>query len=259
MNNLKDFQNAMTDFVFHRTSSTPLSADVSDYSPREFAARLSIYQNNTFHSLTEALKDLYPTIVLTIGEELFSAIARSYLDQHPPTSPAMVDFAPDFPVFLGNTEVSASMAYLEDLATLDLIRHRSYHALDQIPVDGEAFAQLDVDTLISSRLTPNESAFLLQSNYAIFDIWQLAYDENSEPINAANQQFILCIRSAQLQVELYQLDSSLYQFLYQLSNNATIQEALEYAGENDNDFNPTNAIAFLIHSGFVAQIRGEQQ
>lgn len=253
---LEQFQQQMTEFVFHQADGQNLSEVIKQYPEEELKARLAIYQNNTYHSLTAALKDLYPSVLTTIGEDLFSACARSFLDEFPPSNAAMVDFGQDFPNFLKTFPATASLIYLSDLAQVDLIRHLSYHAADDEPVSPQVFSSMDIETLANSKVKAIASVHLLSSQSAIFDIWQLANNEREDTVDASAAQSVLSIRP-NVDVNLYCLDQGNFIFLECLTHDITINEALTVADEKSDQFNPTYAISFLIQSGFCGQIIGE--
>lgn len=253
---LSQFQHAMTERVLNQTEQSTLDNYLKDYHPKERQERLAIYQNNTFHSLIEVIKDHYPTLKLTIGENLLAACARAYIDTHPPSTPIMQEFALDFPEFLSDFDPVQSTPYLSDLAKVDLLQHLSYHSEDEAPVPAASFAEIDINTLASSHIKPLSSAFLLRSAFAVFDMWQLANGERNDKVEAEQQQNLLVIRP-QAQVEVYCLDDGLYTFLTALNQNANVYEALEQATEEAADFSPTQGISFLIQSGFAAHIIGD--
>lgn len=254
--NLAEFQRAMTTNAFATEQPHHPIPQIKHYDAREYQERLAIYRNNTLHSLREAVKDLYPSVLATIGEELMAACAHHYILQRPPSSAAMVDFAHDFPEFLAAFEHTQAMLYLPDLAALDLAQHHSYHADDQHPLTAEAFSALDLDTLARTRIAAHASVQLIESAYAIYDMWQMAQGQHHGTLNADNPQNIVIIRP-EATVDMYCLDRGHFVFLSALTNGATIAEALETAQDKHEQFQPAEAIAFLIQSGFTAQLLGE--
>lgn len=253
---LSQFQQCMTNEVFHKEKKPELNDYLKSYGPRELEERLAIYQNNTFQSLIEVIKDLYPTIELTIGDDLLSACARAFIEKNPPTSPIMQEYALDFPAFLLDLPPVQSTPYLCDLAKIDLLQHQSYHSADEDSLAAEAFTAIDINTLAASRINPISSAFLLKSPFAVFDMWQLANGECHDEVNANSPQNVLIIRVEML-VKVYEVNNGIFTFLDALAKNATVYDALECATEQASDFNPTQAISFLIQSGFTANILGE--
>lgn len=256
----------MCDYVFDNGAATPLKEFTRAYSDAELIARLNIYKNNTHYSLLNALRELFPATLTTIGETLFSACAQHYLQKHPPTSAAMIDFGHEFPDFLMHFPLSQHLYYLPDLAQLELLRHQSYHAEDQEPLSPETFATLNIETLASSHITPVASAFLLASKFSIFDIWQLAFrstndapksePESEQAVLADRAQQLLIIRQS-MEVEVYALNPGVFNFLQQLSLGKAIGHALESAINVDENFNPSEAISFFIRCGFTHKILGD--
>lgn len=253
---LSQFQQSMTNEVFHKEKKPGLNDYLKSYGPRELEERLAIYQNNTFQSLTEVIKDLYPTIELTIGGELLGACAREFIARNPPSSPIMQEYALDFPEFLLDFPPVQSTSYLCDLAKIDLLQHQSYHSADEDSLPAENFTAIDINTLAASRIKPVSSAFLLTSPFAVFDMWQLANEECHDEVDANSPQNVLIIR-VETQVKVYKLDNGIFTFLDALEKNAIVYDALERATEHASAFNPTLAISFLIQSGFTANILGE--
>ncbi|MFL0809903.1 MAG: DNA-binding domain-containing protein [Agarilytica sp.] len=253
---LATFQRAMHDFVFYGTEPDAIANTLVDYSEDELRERLSIYQNNTYYSLIEAIKDLYPSVVATIGEELVGACAREWLEHNPPTSPAMVAFGQGFNEFIGQHPTTQDFAYIGDLATFDLLQHQSYHAADDQPLAPDAFTELKPEALANSRIQALDSVRLFRSDFAVFDIWRLASGQTEDPVNADTPQHILIIRPKS-EVAAYELNPAFYGFFHSLLHAQTLQEALEVATEIDEKFNPTQAIQLLVQSEFTHKIIGE--
>ncbi len=255
---IDEFQKEMANFVLHGNQSIILEK-ICKHSPHEdLVARLKIYQNNTFHSLIEALKSLYPSLVETIGPDLFASMGKQFIKAHPPKQAAMVYFGHDFPLFLSSHAEIDQYAYLPDLATLDLLYHRSYHAKDEQALDQANFAELDIERLTNSKIQAVDSAKILGSKFAIFDIWQLAQGNNENNVDAKKQQYVLVIRPHN-EVYIHNISDGIFVFLRSLNQQMTIGEALGKADDASNAFSPTEAITFLIQSGFANKITGEQQ
>lgn len=253
---IAQFQQAMKSHILHGDSTTTLGKFSKPYSEQELKARLSIYRNNTFYSLIEALKDLYPSLVATIGQELLSHVARGYIEKHPPTQACLLTYGHDFPLFLTTSAPLQKYPYLVDLAQLDLLYCLSFHASDEPAVEHQTFAALDIDTLTKAQIKAHSSAHLISSPYAIFDIWQLAKNDGDEHVDPLQRQNILVIRHENT-VNLLKIDRGIFIFLESLTQEHPLGEALEIAHNKDDQFDPSTAITFLIQSRFSGEIIGE--
>jgi len=257
--NIADFQHLMHHYVFsdtdkQREAKSALKQPLKKYDQQELIARLNVYRNNALQSLVDVLADTYSSVFNTIGENLFRASAREYVKSNPPKDAVLLNYGHTFPGFLRDFGPTSTLGYLADLATVDLIRELSYYADDDRPIPAEGFAQMDIESLGESTITPLDSAYLHSSPFAIFDIWRLAQSQLDEKsIQAENPQHVLSIRT-EYDVELYQLDLGMFTFLKSLREGMILNNALITASESQPDFDPTQAIAFLIHSGFAAQI-----
>ena len=76
---LPDLQAALMHSIFGR--------DESGVSPNlTNVRRLSIYRNNVYTTLTNALKEIYPVILRLVDAPFFEYAAVNYIDRYPSTS-----------------------------------------------------------------------------------------------------------------------------------------------------------------------------
>jgi hypothetical protein len=252
-----------------KTQTTPLLADwqtdfahallgqLSDNLTQTFNAtennekRFSIYQNNVFYSLTNALGDLYPVIKKLVGDNFFTGTAAYYLRQHPPQQAAMVYFAQDFPAFLATFEHTQTMPYLASVARLELAYHRAYHAVDHPFLSATDFANIPPEKLASAKIALHPSLQLLAEPQPIFSIWQANQEGNDseENINLNEPQQALVVRPS-YSVSIYHIDLGTHQFIQALQEKNSVQDAIEKAL----DIDPTFAISDAIHFALQAQL-----
>ncbi len=248
----------MCEAIIQRDDSPELISVFKQYPADEVHERLAVYRNNTYHSLIEAVKDLYPTLAKTVGEEFITAAARDFIQAYPPRSAAMVNFGQNFPEFISAIGERTKLPYIADIAMFDLLHHHSYHATDETHASADTFTQYGLEAIASAHIQPLASAKLLSSNFAIFDMWQLANENTHEEIEANTPQNVLVVRPDS-EVNVYLISAGIYCFLKSLCEGQCVYEALEHASNHEDRFNPTQAISFLIQSGFTASIMGEQQ
>ena len=98
------------------------------------ASRFAVYRNNVQSSLINALADSYPVVMQLVGVEFFRAMAAIFVQTQPPHSPLMSCYGEGFVDFIAGFEPAASVPYLADVARLEGLRTRAYHAADASPI-----------------------------------------------------------------------------------------------------------------------------
>ena len=127
-------------------------------------ARLRVYRNGFLKACIEALRASYPSVERLVGEERFPALARPYVDAHPPRTASLAEYGEGFPKFLEDTSDTHRLAYLASFAVLDRAWSEVYFAEDAqepVPAAGTALSGGvcgDAGTPVSSgrRLAPPE-------------------------------------------------------------------------------------------------------
>ena len=99
------------------------------------AGRFAVYRNNVHSSLINALAAGYPVTLQLVGDEFFRAMAGVYVQGFPPTSPLINEYGSDLADFIQGFAPAASVPYLADVARLERLRVRAYHAADAQPLD----------------------------------------------------------------------------------------------------------------------------
>ncbi len=215
---------------------------------------VSIYQNNVFYSLSNALGDLYPVIKKLVGDDFFTGTATYYIRSSPPQQAAMVHFGKDFPDFLRQFEHTQTMPYLADVAELELAWHQAYHAADTTSLTPEDFSSLDAEALSNTSLTFHPSLQLVDSNYPILTIWQANQEggNNTQNIDLNEPQRVLVVRPV-YDVLLFSIDEPVSYFIQCLKDENSIQNAIEETLQCFHNFDISQAIQFLIQECLVVQ------
>src|SRR4029450_8564106 len=111
---LRELQGAMAASVLRNTDAPPAAVRPPD--GIAFEGRLQVYRNNTFSSLTAALKDSFPVVCRLVDERFFGYAAQEYIRIHPPRAPRLAEYGADFAGFLDGFEPVHHLAYLPDVA-----------------------------------------------------------------------------------------------------------------------------------------------
>ncbi|UTM57239.1 DNA-binding domain-containing protein [Photobacterium sp. CCB-ST2H9] len=146
--------------------------------------QLQIYRNNFIISLTEVLEATYPAVKAVVGEACFSALVR----QHILTVPLEQGDVSHYGCGLENTiaaqeALHQSVPYLADLARLEWLVDRAA----QLTPSGQDFPleklqDLTEARLAQARLVPNSGCGLLDSDYAVAQLWQAIRDDDLDTL-----------------------------------------------------------------------------
>lgn len=148
----------------------------------DVARRFSVYRNNVHHSLGVALAERFPVVRRLVGEGFFAAAAGDFVRAHPPSSPILAEYGATFPDFLAGLGPVARLSYLPDVARLEWLRGRAYHAADAEALTPEAFSQAvaTAEGDVGIALHPSVSLFAAPS--PAVSIWQAHQGETRDPV-----------------------------------------------------------------------------
>ncbi len=214
------------------------------------SAGIGVYQNNTRLTLLSVVQTTYPVLARVLGDEFFTALARSYVITTPSTSGNLHGYAKAFSAWLSDwlaaledREEAAELAYLPDLAKLEWLVHQAHFASDAPPFD--FFGLQAVAPALQGTLCfiLHPSCAVLQSEFPVAQIWranQCVYSETANDgsdIKAINwdavPERLLLWRQVTAQfeitVKLLECDVATHQFLSDLSGGKAFEEAASNA------------------------------
>ena len=249
-----DIQTAFKNFILNQTQAEELKKHFANYTEEELAARLLVYKNNYYKSLQEALSDAFPTILGLLGEDFFNATANQYFEAFPPKSGSLLLLGESFPRFLTEFPHTQSMEYLEDTAIFDWSRHYCYHAKNTEYMQPESFAEVDPSELMEATIEPLPAHILLTSKFAFYSIWELNNQPESQidRLDVNNRENALIIRK-DLEIEVFKLHDSIFNFLQTLKLGAKIGESLEQCLALDSDFDASHSSRFFSSVRFYSK------
>ena len=244
--NILDIQNAMTQYIFtNKKDVSNLKNFLDSNQADENNERLAIYKNNTLHSLSESIVDLYPSIENVVGKDFLIATAREYLKVSPPHSAALLNFGLDFPKFLAEFEHTKSYAYLPDLARIDMLRHQAYHAADETPLTPDRIQQIPLEELAQSYIQLPKSCYILTSVFKTYSLWENIHTQADDQIQIGDTECTLIYRH-NLHVKTTQISKAEYYFLNKIKNGNTLGNSLEDTLKEHTDCNTSELFASLI-------------
>jgi hypothetical protein len=152
--------------------------------PAAAAERLDVYRATVMDTLARALRLSFPTVHRLVGTECFEGAARIFAGEHLPASADLNAYGWDFPDFLQQFAPCAALAYLADVARVDLAVSRALHAPDAEPVRVSALSAVLGADAASVRFTAHPSLSLLRSEYPVDEIWRAVLQQDDSAMAA---------------------------------------------------------------------------
>ena len=221
------------------------------------ASRFAVYRNNVHSSLINALATGYPVTLQLVGDEFFRAMAGVYVQDFPPTSPLINEYGGDLADFIQGFAPAASVPYLADVARLERLRVRAYHAADALQPDQQEIIavlqqQSDVGEL---RLQLHPSLATLSSAYAVVALWAAHQTgESLATLDPFHAQSALVLRSG-LHVQVFHIDSGAVAFINSLNNKWPLEMAMAYALDAATEFDLHQCLGLLINHRAITHIK----
>jgi hypothetical protein len=218
--------------------------------PGRAESGLAVNRNNVMSSLIKVVTARFPVVRRLLGEESFLESIRRFIIAEPPRSPLLLDYGNGFPQFLRRLGEDAGIAYIADIADLEIARGKAYHAADAVPLPPQAFAAIPAEQLAGLRLSLHPSMSLLQSQFPVVSIWHANQEAGDVALRQWRPETALIARPA-LEVEIWNLPPGGFAFLTALSRGATMAEAVEAAADAAVDFDLAVNLALMIQARIV--------
>lgn len=139
----------------------------------ERARRFSVYRNNVVVGLTDVLAAKFPAVQSLVGEAFFRAAAGVFVRAEPPRSPIMALYGDDFPAFLAGFPPAEGVPYLADVARLEVLVLRAFHAADAPPLTAADFTGLTPDGAARLLLARHPAVGVLRSDWPVTALWEM--------------------------------------------------------------------------------------
>lgn len=148
----------------------PVPQGVTARDPAEAETRFAVYRNNVAYGLTRALATRFAVVERLVGAEFFGAMARVFIEAHPPCSPVLSRWGAEFAGFLERFPPVAALPYLPEVARLEWLRGEAYHAADARPVTAADLAAA-AGAAGGLRIGLHPSLRLFRSRFSAVTIW----------------------------------------------------------------------------------------
>jgi len=252
MSSLADLQTEFARAL--RDAGAPVPAPVHRAGSMPSERRFNVYRNNMTVSLVEAMKAVFPAVHSLVGEAYFSAVARAYIDQHPPRSPVLLRYGRRFGEFLDAFPSASGVPYLGDVARLEWARINALHAPDAVPAGIEELARVPQEALGDARLTLHPSLGRVESRWPVVALWTASLEpDKAVEVDMSIPQSAAVVRPA-LRVGVHPLPAGGQPFLAALEQGRGLGAAAERAMATDADFDLATQLQFLFQIGAVAAV-----
>jgi hypothetical protein len=249
---LRDLQGAMAASVL-QSADAPL-APIVRADGIAFDGRLQVYRNNTFGSLTAALKDSFPVVCQLVDERFFGYAAQEYIRANPPHAPRLAEYGGDFAEFLDGFEPVRHLAYLPDVARLEWAVNAAYHAADAPTLDPARIAAVPQARYPLLTFVAHPSVRLFASEFPVDRIWQ-AHQPGGDldtKIDLTSGGCRLLIDRHDQDIRFLTLDAAGFALAEALCAGNALQEAYEKAAAIDGAFDLIAALSTHLTRGTFA-------
>jgi hypothetical protein len=229
---------------------TELATSLRATTPARAESGLAVYRNNVMSGLIKVVAARFPVVRRLLGEDCFFDKVRRFIAAEPPRSPLLLDYGDGFPQFLRRPGDDACIAYIADIADLEIARGKAYHAADALALPPQAFAAIPAERLAGLRLSLHPSVSLLQSQFPIVSVWHANQQAGNVALPLWRPEAALIARPM-LEVEIWNLPPGGFAFLTALSRGATLAGAAEAATHAAPDFDLAVNLSVLIEAAIV--------
>jgi hypothetical protein len=216
-------------------------------------ARVHVYRNHVFSSLTEALASTYPVVCRLVDRRFFDFAADAYIRRQPPRNPCLFEYGATLPDFLATFPPCADYPYLPDVARLEWAMNAVLHADEVRPIPRGALAGVSPDDVGRLVLRLDPAGAWVRSDWPVDRIW-LANQPDTDPdtpVDLAAGGVQLEIRRQDDAVALRRLDAAPFGLREALSWGATLETAADVALARDPAFDLADALRALLDEALV--------
>jgi hypothetical protein len=182
MNHLMNIQNKFQSYLI--TNDANIKMDIEETKKVSATTRLQIYSNAYRCRLIEALAANFPILQKYLGEEQFQELALLYIVAHPSTFKSIRWFGDQLENFLREHDKYTEFPYLAELSKFEWHMTLTFDAPDGELIDMETVMQISPDDWTIMRFVPHSSAYILDFQWNVVQIWQnlTQNDPPNEPI-----------------------------------------------------------------------------
>lgn len=231
-------------------ADAPVPAGIIDPQGRPAGRRFDVYRNNVIASLCQAMADAYPAVQRIVGDAFFKAMASVYVRANPPKTPIIQQYGDDFAIWLEGFAPAARLPYLPDVARLEWLRRKTYHAADATPAAPDVLARIPEGDLPDARLQFIPAMAVISSPFPVLAIWQKTIETPELALPAGGQTVL--IARPQTRVNMHALARHHDVFLRHLAQER-LGTALDHMAQAEG-FDLGAALAAILQARLLANV-----
>jgi hypothetical protein len=224
-------------------------------------ARLAVHRNTFVGTLVEALAESFPVTRALAGSDFFDAMARDCVLSSPPRSPVLTDYFIHFPDFVAGFAPAQAVPVIAQMARLEALRLRAFHAADADAVGRQEFHRLACDAGLLARTAArlHPAAHWLEGTHALLDLWQAhAGAEDIGSVNLAaldieRPQDVL-VHRPRFELQMRALPTGARVLLDTMAGGASLAEAFAQAIAHCPQAEPAALFSLLLQEGLVTEL-----
>lgn len=203
----------------------------------EKISRLSVYKNNVFHSLSEAMQEIFPITQTMLGDECFKALCYHYICNAQPSGPILSEYGQQFASHLAKQAELADYPYLTELANLEYQLLQLTHQQEYPTLTPEHIAQT-IDTLPTSIEDSHwivaPCVHLVALSYPVGSLYQQLSEQKEANVQIDwSQQEWLVLCKNELWGTFYSISEPEWQTLKHLQTGTSLSEATQHVSEEE--------------------------
>ena len=252
MPDLQTLQNTMADAILG--GDLAHIADELDAGPASATGRFNIFRNNTYMSLTECLKTVFPVTVRLSDERFFAYAAHEFISNRPPREARLSNYGAEFPRFLAGFAPCREFPVIAEMAALEWAIAGSLNEAEEPPAHISLINEAGPDGgRISLRLQPNLR--FAMARWPLVGVWADHKKENVEiagPLKRSVSRVAISRHGEDIQ--LLELEAPRFAFWRTLARGLPIETAAQRALARDPLFDLVHETVALFRSQLVTGV-----
>jgi hypothetical protein len=251
---LRDLQAEFSGALLREDAGPLAEAVAADGLPP--AARVQIYWNHVFSSLTEALEATFPVVCRLVDPRFFGFAADRYIRRYPPGGPCLHEYGADFPEFLESFPPCAGHPYLSDVARLEWAMNAVLHADDVPALEPASLARVSAEDVGRLVFRTDPAAAWLGSRWPVDRIWRANEPgtESGAAVDLGAGPARLEIRRRDDRVTLRGLEPAVFALRTSLASGATLERAADAALAEDAGLDLASALRAMLEEGLLTAL-----